>query len=431
VAHPTILAGFLGRLVLPLAAVVVVLWNCLLVFAFVWGMPQNDFNRMYYSGVAFWEGKDMYAWNRATPARVDEETFIELWNMNPPHFHLVMLPFALLPEEFALVFWWLANLLCLVFSLRLICRELDFKLTPEIRRNGIVGMLGFTATSAVIITGQLSFLLMVPMTLMWVHARNGRWVGAGACLGLVMSVKPFLLLLVPYLMLRRRWEAVAAAFGVAALAFATGLAVFGLANHQSWYGVLGLAGSWAWLPLNASLRGMLDRTLMHTPYFEAPLILAADQVRLVWVGLGLVLGIVTLAAARKDDSPAGVDRALGLLLVASILLCPLGWTYYFWLPLGPVAAVVLSWYRRTAAGTVPQGHRWPRRLLWASLPGLLWPLHCTELFQPNELATIVVANIFFWSTLGIWTALLLTRYPGGAGWNWNSRGLAPLVPAGE
>jgi Glycosyltransferase family 87 len=430
-AHPTLLAGILARLVLPVLALVGVLWNCLLVFAFVWGMPQNDFNRMYYSAAAFWSGKDMYGWNPATPARVDEDTVIKLWNMNPPHFHLVMLPFALMSEEFALVFWWLVNFLCLVYSLRLICRELDIRLTPEVRRYGLVGMLGFTATSAVIITGQLSFLLMVPITLMWLHARHGRWVAAAAYLGLVMSVKPFLLLLIPYLLLRRRWEAVAAAFGVAAFCFATGLAVFGFVNHQSWYGVLGLAGDWAWLPLNASLRGMLDRTLMDTPYFDPPVILAAEQVRLAWVVLGLVIAGVTLAAVRKDDSPAGVDRALGLLLVASILLCPLGWTYYFWLPLGPVMAVVLSWYRQSAAEPVPCGRRWPRRLWWAALPGLCLPVHYTEMFQPSELATVVVANLSFWSTLAIWAALLLTRYPAGAGWAWRSRGVTPLVPVGE
>jgi hypothetical protein len=196
--------------------------------------------------------------------------------------------------------------------------------------------------------------------------------------------------------------------------------------------VLGQAGDWAWLPLNASLRGMLDRTFLDTPYFEAPVLWTAGQVQLAWVVLGLVLGLVTLAAARRDDTPAGVDRALGLLLVASILLCPLGWTYYFWLPLGPVAAVVLSWYREApeSSATTSRRHMWARRLWWLSLPGLFWPVHCTEFFQPNELATVVIANIFFWSTLGVWAALLLTRYPTHGRRVRNSRRLASLVPTG-
>ncbi|HZT82978.1 MAG TPA: glycosyltransferase family 87 protein, partial [Gemmataceae bacterium] len=340
---------------------------------------------MYYSAALWLQGEDMYGWNPATPAKLDEDTKVNLWNMNPPHYHLVMLPLALLPRGPALVAWWVVNLLLLAWCLRRITRELGIELTPRVRQLGLLGLLAFCATGSMILTSQLSFLLLVPMTLMWVDARQGRWARAGLWLGLALSVKPFLLLLVPYLLLKRRWSAVATCTLAAAACFAVGLAVFGVGSHLSWYGKLGISDGWAWFPLNASLFGALNRTFTPTHFFTPLAVAAPEHLRLVFLGLGAVIGLLTVWSAARDDGPGGLDRAFALLVVASVLLCPLGWTYYFWLPLGPMAAVLLEWRRQRQA---PAPAPWHRRLVWLALLGVFWPVQLVAVLQPFWLSTL-------------------------------------------
>src|SRR2546425_5040608 len=146
-----------------------VVWHALLFYE----MAQHnatDFSQFYYSAVAFLQGQDMYGPSAATLAGVKE-----LRNMNPPHFHLLLLPLALLPAGLALTLWGVAGLLSVLASLRLIVREVGLALTPWQWRLGVLGLLSFIGTEGVFATGQLSFLLLLPVILAWVEARRGRW----------------------------------------------------------------------------------------------------------------------------------------------------------------------------------------------------------------------------------------------------------------
>jgi hypothetical protein len=363
---------------------------------------------MYYTAHAFWQGEDMYGRNPATPAKLDEDNSIELWNMNPPHFHLVLLPLGAMQPEAALACWWAINFLCLGLCLRWIVREGELKLTPRARQLGLVALLGFTGTATMILTSQLSFLLLVPITLAWIGARRGRWFRCGLWLGIALSVKPFLLLLVPYLALRRRWSAVVGCVAATLVCFALGLVVFGFDSHLSWYRGLNMAVTWAWLPLNASLEGMLQRTFAENLYFVHAATLSTHDLHLLSIVLGAVLALVTLLFAWRDCSPLELDRSFALLLTASVMLCPLGWAYYFWLPLGPTLVLITAWMRKGA----PVGWReiWSRRLFWVAVAGLFCPIQILRLGQPFPLATVLIGNLYFWTILGIWLGLLLDSW---------------------
>jgi hypothetical protein len=393
---------------LSVLAVLLLLWNVGLFCCLLVGMPQNDFCRMYYTAHAFWQGEDMYGRNPATPAKLDEDNSIDLWNLNPPHFHLLLLPLGALPPEAALACWWAMNFLCLCLCLRWIVREAGLELTPRARQLGLVALLGFSGTSTMILTSQLSLVLLIPITLAWIAARRGRWFRCGLWLGIALSVKPFLLLLLPYLVARRRWSAVLGCAGSALLCFALGFLVFGLESHLSWYRGLNVAVTWAWLPLNASLGGMLHRTFTENLYFTHAATLSAHDLRMLTIGLSGMAALLTVIFAWRDRSPLEVDRSFALLLTASVMLCPLGWAYYFWLPLGPTLALVTAWRRQ---GT-PMGWRaiWSRRLFWIAFAGLFIPIQFLHVGQPLPLATVLIANLYFWATLGIWLGLLLDSW---------------------
>jgi hypothetical protein len=97
-----------------------------------------------------------------------------------------------------------------------------------------------------------------------------------------------------------------------------------------------------------------------------------------------------------------VDRAFAVLLVGALLISPLGWTYYFWLPLGPIALLAHGWWRDRDTASP-----WSRRLLLASLPGLMFPLFFCDIFQPSLWATLFVGNLYFVSLALVWLALVL------------------------
>ena len=94
---------------------------------------------------------------------------------------------------------------------------------------------------------------------------------------------------------------------------------------MEWLRVLS-AVDWAWVGMNGSLLGFLERnltpTLHFTPFAELP-----SYVRPLWLAGILGIGLVTMAAALLDRSRDRTDRGLLLVLLASQLVSPLGWIY--------------------------------------------------------------------------------------------------------
>jgi hypothetical protein len=388
------------RLFLPSIAFVLCLLDGLYLKDMIARTPDNDFAKVYFSTIAFLRGGEMYGVNPATPSGEVEGRTLHLWDLNPPHFHLIILPFALLPIYPALLLWCLANLICFALSLHAIRREL--RLTEGQAQLGLVCVLVFAGTTTALRSGHCSFLLMLVVTRMWLAARRGRWTSAGLYLGLGMSVKPFLLMVLPYLLLRRRWKAAGAAVAMSLFCFALGALVFGVDNHLAWRAKLGDSTSWSWQFLNGSLYGLLARLLTANPMGQCLVDGPSALVPLLWLGLGVPIGLATLAMSCADKTPADVDRSFSILLVASLLLSPLGWAYYFCLPLAPAAAVALGWLRGADASS-----RWSRGLLLAAVGTLVLPFPILRLFQPSALATVLLGNLYSYGVLALWTALLL------------------------
>src|SRR5262245_62093929 len=152
-------------------------------------LHMNDFGKFYYSARAFLNGADMYAPSPATSIGIGGAMHLQFLNMNPPHFHLIVLPFAMLPADLAALAWLVASLVALMRSIALIARELDVTWTPLRVLLLVATVLGFSGTQAFFLTGQVSMLLMLAMTLAWSSARHGRWQSAAVWLGICLSVK--------------------------------------------------------------------------------------------------------------------------------------------------------------------------------------------------------------------------------------------------
>ena len=398
---------------LALLFVGLVAWNTGLIYIMAVKLGMHDFARFYYSALAFWQGQDMYGPRppefTQIPERLEKRQF---GNMNPPHFHLLMLPLALLPPFLALGVWGLLNGGCLYWSWKIIKSESKISLSASHCWMIALGFLSFVGTHLVLFTAQLSWLVLLPMTLAWRAARNRRWALAGAYLGLVMSVKPFLGVFLPYCVFRREWNAVITLCASGLFCFTVGLVIFGVPAHWAWLSTLSSI-DWVAEEVNASLLGFFTRILSEPSIYctLSPLVVAPDLIHPLWVFSVAVIGGLTFVAAKSGSMDAAdIDRDFALLLLAALLLSPLGWTYYLWFPLGPLVALLRSWWLQAQGATNPFSFfvfSWKHRLLLTAVPGLVWPITELRLFQPHAWATVSIGSIYFWSTFLLWAALIV------------------------
>jgi hypothetical protein len=198
--------------------------------------------------------------------------------------------------------------------------------------------------------------------------------------------------------------------------------IFGVPAHWAWLSTLSSI-DWVAEEANASLLGFFTRILSGPSIYctLTPLVVAPDLIHPLWIFSILLIAGLTFVASRSGSRDAGdIDRDFALLLLAALLLSPLGWTYYLWLPLGPLVALLYNWWLQSGMTASPFSFflsSWKHRLLLAAVPGLVWPVTELSRFQPHAWATISIGSIYFWSTFFLWAALI-------ADW-WVARGNAP------
>ena len=314
-------------------------------------------------------------------------------NLNLPHTMLLMWPLAHLIDSAALAVWMAVGLLLGVWASVASVRALGwrFHVLPALLL--ALYLLAWGPSAAFTMTAQISFYIMAPVCLAWLAYRRGQSTRAGLWLGAAAAMKPFLLVFAAYFLVRRDRRALVAMLGVMAACIAVGVAAFGAAAYGEWLGQLPRI-TWSAHYLNASFVGVLQRVIGRSNY--AVITRAPDLVLPLAACLALVVGAVTLTrVAQPRPEPERSDGDWAALLLAALLMSPLGWSYYLWIAVWPVAALLA----RHAPWRQPTMHD-----LWL-LPGLggwLWWGKMTEWGQPHVLATLTAASLYFWALLALW-----------------------------
>ncbi|MEQ1726805.1 MAG: glycosyltransferase family 87 protein [Vicinamibacterales bacterium] len=358
------------------------------VFRVALSMHGNDFGKFYEATQNWGRGQSLYSPTIATHMLVGAE-WRELLNMNPPHFHLLVLPFVALPLTPAAVAWALVNIAAGAAAVSIATAELGMRVHLRHVLPATCAALLCAATPAIAGTGQFTGLLLIPMVLAWRAARRDRWLRSGAWIGVLVSVKPFFALFLPVLLLRREWRALAGAAAAGGALFATGLVVFGWGEHLAWlHAMFGV--DWAWSAMNGSLLApiarMLDRSALFTPALVRPSLIAAP-----WLAASAVVLLGTLLRSRRS-----VDHLFGLTTLGALLISPLGWVYYAWLAFPPCLAI----WRHSRPGIVVAG-----------LAALCVPLIALGAGQPSPAATLTIGSSYTWGLLALWIGMLLTPAP--------------------
>lgn len=322
-------------------------------------------------------------------------------NLNLPHTVLLVWPFARLDDRAALTAWTVVSLALLAGACTAGLRALSwrFRLLPTLLALGY--LLSWAPAAALTLTAQISFFVMLPVTLAWLAARGGDLRACGIWLGVAAAMKPFLLVFAPYVVLRRQHAAAGWMLGTLAAAILLGLVAFGWEAYAEWARQLPRI-TWSAHYFNASYMGFLQRAIGRSAY--AVVGRAPEWVLPAAVLLCAATALLSYRAVLTPrPEPARTDADWTVLLLASLLMSPLGWNYYLWIALWPAAAML--------AGEAP----WSRpswRGLWL-LPGLLgwlWWGRMTGWGQPSPAATLTSASLYFWALLSLWLwALLAVR----------------------
>jgi hypothetical protein len=326
-----------GRLTL-LAVLALIQWAWL-----VKAVPQvhgNDFG-IFYRSV---RSATPYAGHPDNPAT---ELGVPLTNLNPPHFNLIVTPFAQLPFGLACACWWSLNALLLATGLTVWLREQGLRWS----RPHAVWALLWAPIVTMGFTGQVTAVLGVPLWLAYRSLTRGHVFTGGLLVGIVLSVKPILWPLALWLIVRRSWPAVAGAAVGAAACVAVGLAAYGPLAYRDWIAALG-GIAWGQQVMNASLAAIGARLPVATPVG-------------LWVAIGSALAAGTVWRTRTRH----LHDAWLPVIAASLLASPLGWVYYgAWLLPG---TTMRDWTRGPGLG-------WSAPLIAVAGLGNLWyPLWLT------------------------------------------------------
>ncbi len=239
-----------------------------------------------------------------------------------PAFALLIAPISQLPPVAARAVW-----LGLSLALVILLVNRSLALLPG-RRHTVLSLAGFTTLAMgkfyirEIGLGQSNILLAVVVLLAVAQWWKGRDLASGALLAAATIVKPYAVLFLPYLLLRRRFRAAGAYLVVIVLALLLPAVRYGLAGNVD------------------LLRGWFETVTRST----APNLIGQDNTSIAgmfasWFGVGpaaswltlaltlILLGACARAFVRSANVPAPEYLDAGLLLFLIPLVSPQGWDY--------------------------------------------------------------------------------------------------------
>jgi alpha-1,2-mannosyltransferase len=338
-----------------------------------------DFDSFWRSARAMLEGQSIY------------DTGIDLVNLNPPIWTVLISPLGLLEPITAYRVFVLISLLIVVGYLTWTVEELRLRAGWTVV--GVVMLFLSSPLLATLALGQVYPVLALGLVAAWVvDRRNGQEI-SGAALGLVVALKPSLLPVLLWPLARQRWRALVAALISGAVATLVGVIVLGPGETLEYIGVLreqSVSAYWD----NASLPSAAARLFTENPY-------AQNVATLPWmIGVGYALGIIAivLTAMRVRHGP---EVGLWALVAASLLASPIAWHNYLVL-LGPGILLLLAQGRAATAFLL---------LALQSIPAQ-WPLIWND---RGTVAASLAMTLYLYILIAHWLALLAaTREPADA-----------------
>jgi hypothetical protein len=303
-----------------------------------------DFSHYYVSALAMREGLDPYRIDlRPLAARLGLEGIGRA--TYPPFFILGFEPLTLMAPHAAWWTWFAINLIALAASLFILIGLAGGSSIRERLANAALLLL-FPPLGVHIFYSQTQILILLLLVGTLYELGRDRDAIAGTLIGLAALIKVFPIVMIGYLIGRRRWRAVAATVvtltaGVAAVMIALGThraAGFAAGAHDV------MSREFIARPANIALGSFVSRLFWYIAGIDAGG--AVDAARRIAV-IGSEVGLLGLTvAATISEYPLGEEwRAYSLWIVTTIMLAPTAWIHYMVLLFVPFALTAMAGWR--------------------------------------------------------------------------------------
>jgi hypothetical protein len=252
-----------------------------------------------------------------------------------PAFAVLAIPLGLIPLDVAKALWFTLSVSALAALLSLNPAVLPFRRKPRwlLITVTVIALGKYYAEDLVL--GQINTLVALVVTCAIIALRRGQEALAGAAVAVAIILKPYALILAPWIIARRRSGAIAALFAGLALAWTLPAMVYGLdgttALHRDWWRtVTGTTAGTLLHSDNVSIASMWAKWLGSGPLATA--LASASSLAL--------LAAAGAAFLRRTNvaRPDGLEA--GLLIAITPLISPQGWDYVVILATTAMAYVV-------------------------------------------------------------------------------------------
>ena len=264
-----------------------------------------------------------------------------------PAFAVAMLPLGLAPDRVVRACWFAGSILILVLVLRKSVRVLPERLHSRAYLIGITVLALGKFYAHELELGQVNIHMLALVVLALAEMQAGREVSAGLLVAAAIVLKPYAVLLLPWLVARRRLPSIAGAAIGTTVALLLPISVYGFEDNAH------LLADW-W-------RTVTDTTSSNLGDFNN---VSAASVFARWLGPGaaaqalavaLVLTLLAVAAAvffKRSRVPAPEPLEAALLLTMMPIISPQGWDYVFLL--STLATMLLINYRAKLPSVIRQ-----------------------------------------------------------------------------
>ena len=289
------------------------------------------------------EMADFVVWRRAAVRSIHAEP---LYRLEDGHYQfkyfpasaLMMAPFGVLDRETGKALWFAISVGLLALLLRWSIAALpERRLSQGILLGfAIVLMAKFYAHELVL--GQVNLLLGALLLMSLLSIQIGQPLIAGGLVGVAVFIKPYALILVPWLLVTQGWPAAVMAAGIVALGLLLPAVMYG------WSGNLDLLRGWLHTVTDSTLPNLLGNDNVSIAAMWAKWLgpgSVASTLAWLTVAGALVLVIVAWWRRRSVSAPEYLECALLMLLIP--LISPQGWDYVLLLATPAVVCLVDRW----------------------------------------------------------------------------------------
>jgi alpha-1,2-mannosyltransferase len=241
-----------------------------------------------------------------------------------PAFAVVTSPLAVVPDRVARAVWFGVSVGLLVVLLRASASLIPDRLYSRRLLIAATFVLLAKFYAHELELGQVNILMAALVVGAASSMKRGNEALAGALIGCAIVVKPYALLLAPYVVARRRLGSVLVLVAVLAAALILPAAVYGVEENERlltdwWETVTGATAPNLNNPNNVSALSVFTRAL--GPGGAAPILAA------ITIGGLLSTAVLVFVRRRPISSPEGLE--VGLLLTTMPIISPQGWDYVF------------------------------------------------------------------------------------------------------